>query len=228
MFFFSSNSVFPRPCSDTLSHNYSYRVGIPGFLISEEMKKLGYKANNGLDDQRLALRWIKSHIGGFGGDAERVTFLGQSAGSGKTPSAPDVNHSRSAALTWTVAGNIHLELDEPLFQQYISMAGTAFSRPRRPDAVQKAYAALTKELGLADASPEEQIQRLLKEVDTGSLGAWSRKYNLGPTLDGDLVPEALVFRNQVEPEAALKTFPGLRYCKKILVGDCQFDVSTLS
>lgn len=132
------------------------------------------------------------------------------------------------ALTWAVAGNIHLELDEPLFEQYISMAGTAFSRPRRPDAVQKAYAGLTKELGVAEASPHEQIQRLLKEAETGFLGAQSRKYNLGPTLDGDLVPEALVFRNQVEPEVALKTFPGLRYCKRLLVGDCQFDVSSRS
>lgn len=107
------------------------------------------------------------------------------------------------------------------------MAGTAFSRPRRPEAVQKAYEALTKELGVAKASPQEQMQTLLREAETGSLGAHSRKYNLGPTLDGDLVPEALVFRNQVEPEAALKTFPGLRYCRRILVGDCQFDVSLL-
>lgn len=57
-------------------------MGIPGFLNSEELTSLGYKANNGLDDQRLGLRWTKSHIRGFGGDPGRVTFLGQSAGSG--------------------------------------------------------------------------------------------------------------------------------------------------
>lgn len=47
------------------------------------MRSLGYEANNALDDQRLALRWIKKHIAGFGGDSERVTFMGQSAGGGK-------------------------------------------------------------------------------------------------------------------------------------------------
>ena len=46
------------------------------------MRDAGYKTNNGLDDQKLALRWIKHHIAGFGGDPERVTFLGESAGAG--------------------------------------------------------------------------------------------------------------------------------------------------
>ncbi|KAK5045738.1 hypothetical protein LTR84_008830 [Exophiala bonariae] len=179
----------------------NYRVGIAGFLISKEMKELGYKANNGLDDQRLGLRWIKHHIRGFGGDPERITFLGQSAGS--------------------VAGNIHLQSNEPLFEQYISMSGTAFSRPRRPEVGQKAYDSLVKGLGVAEASPYEQARKLLSEVE--NMGDQARRYNLGPTVDGDIVPEALVFRNQVEPESALKTFPGLRHCRRILVGDCQFD-----
>lgn len=61
----------------------SYRVGAPGFLCSSEMKAAGYKPNNGLEDQRIALRWIKRNIAGFGGDPERVTFLGESAGAGK-------------------------------------------------------------------------------------------------------------------------------------------------
>lgn len=91
--------------------------------------------------------------------------------------------------------------------------------------MQKAYAGLTTQLGVAESSPQEQIKRILEEAEAGSLGAQARKFNLGPTLDGDLVPEALVFRNQVQPDAALKTFPGLRYCKRVLVGDCQFDVS---
>lgn len=39
--------------------------------------------NRPLIDQRLALRWIKRHIIGFGGDLERVTFIGESAGGGR-------------------------------------------------------------------------------------------------------------------------------------------------
>lgn len=46
------------------------------------MEAAGYKPNNGLDDQRLALRWVQRHIPGFGGDPQKVTFMGESAGGG--------------------------------------------------------------------------------------------------------------------------------------------------
>ena len=60
----------------------SYRVGVAGFLHSPTMKDAGYKTNNGLNDQKLALSWVKNYIAGFGGDPERITLLGESAGAG--------------------------------------------------------------------------------------------------------------------------------------------------
>ena len=41
--------------------NLNYRVGPHGFLASDEVRKDG-SLNNGLKDQRQALRWIKDHI----------------------------------------------------------------------------------------------------------------------------------------------------------------------
>lgn len=53
----------------------NYRLGIEGFLY------LGDSADNlGLRDQIAALEWVRDNIGAFGGDADKVTIFGQSAG----------------------------------------------------------------------------------------------------------------------------------------------------
>lgn len=62
----------------------SYRLGLPGFLASQELLDEGIKSNNGLRDQRAAFKWIQKYIAGFGGDPNNVTVVGLSAGAGKT------------------------------------------------------------------------------------------------------------------------------------------------
>ncbi|KAI5776672.1 carboxylesterase family protein [Geopyxis carbonaria] len=56
-----------------------YRLAGWGFLTSDEVIEEGV-TNLGLKDQRLALQWIKENIASFGGDPNKVTIWGESAG----------------------------------------------------------------------------------------------------------------------------------------------------
>ncbi|KAM5544412.1 hypothetical protein V8D89_002072 [Ganoderma adspersum] len=57
----------------------NYRLHAFGFLGGKEVKDAGI-GNIGLHDQREGLRWIKKYIGAFGGDPDKVTIWGPSAG----------------------------------------------------------------------------------------------------------------------------------------------------
>lgn len=62
-----------------------YRLGVLGFLSFDDwdvMQENGGQNNLGLQDQRLALRWVRDHIHKFGGDGKRVTLGGHSSGGG--------------------------------------------------------------------------------------------------------------------------------------------------
>lgn len=58
----------------------NYRLGAFGFLSGSAFKSQGGQPNAGLLDQRYAMEWIKEHISKFGGDPDRVTVMGESAG----------------------------------------------------------------------------------------------------------------------------------------------------
>ena len=60
-----------------------YRLGPLGFMAHPELSKEskdGISGNYGIYDQICALRWIHDNIAAFGGDPEKVTICGESAG----------------------------------------------------------------------------------------------------------------------------------------------------
>lgn len=50
-----------------------------GFALSDALMDEG-STNAGLRDQRLAIEWVRDHIGEFGGDPSKLTIFGQSSG----------------------------------------------------------------------------------------------------------------------------------------------------
>jgi hypothetical protein len=67
-----------RPASHTVIRPAHSSYSLPFFAWVDPELLL----NAGLHDQRLALKFIQKHIRAFGGDPERVTIMGQSAGAG--------------------------------------------------------------------------------------------------------------------------------------------------
>uniref|UniRef100_A0ABM0M9G9 Carboxylic ester hydrolase n=1 Tax=Saccoglossus kowalevskii TaxID=10224 RepID=A0ABM0M9G9_SACKO len=88
---------------DIIMVSMNYRVGSFGFLATGDQRATG---NYGMYDQVLALKWVKSNIGAFGGNPNRITIFGESAGAASV--------------------GLHLlsPLSEPLFNRAILQSGT--------------------------------------------------------------------------------------------------------
>ncbi|CAG7838552.1 unnamed protein product [Allacma fusca] len=92
---------------DVVLVTLNYRVAALGFLSSGDEVLRG---NQGLKDQNLALKWIKDNVRNFGGDPDRITLFGESAG----------------------AASVHYQMISPksrgLFAKALSMSGTVMRK----------------------------------------------------------------------------------------------------
>ena len=108
----------------------SYRLGIFGFPGSPSTR-----TNLGLLDIRLAVQWVHDNIAAFGGDPDRITIVGQSAGG----AAVDLY-----TFAWA---------SDPLVAGFISQSGNVFGTAAYPPATQAAtsWYKLSGKLGCGDA-----------------------------------------------------------------------------
>ncbi|KAI1129814.1 Alpha/Beta hydrolase protein [Nemania abortiva] len=85
----------------------NYRLNIFGFPNARGLPK--GEQNLGILDQRVALEWVRDNIAAFGGDPNRITHWGRSAGS---------ISADAHAYAWH---------DDPIAQAYWLQSGTVFS-----------------------------------------------------------------------------------------------------
>jgi para-nitrobenzyl esterase len=163
---------------DLVVVTFNHRVGIEGFALIE-----GVPANRGLLDQVAALEWVRDNIAAFGGDPDRVTVCGESAGAG------------------SIAALLAMPRAAGLFQRAIaqSVPGTYFS----PDLAADIATVLAAEIGLRPTAADLSgvAPRMLPDAGA-ALSAKMTQYvdrwgpvaftptPFSPVVDGDVLPAA--------------------------------------
>jgi carboxylesterase type B len=88
----------------------NYRLGAAGFFALPELRaEEGTTGNYGTQDQRAGLQWVRRNAARFGGDPQRVTLCGQSAGA------------------FSVMWHLVSPQSQGLFQAAVIMSGTSNS-----------------------------------------------------------------------------------------------------
>jgi hypothetical protein len=106
------------------------------------------------------------------------------------------------------------------------LSGSSLQRLKPLEASAASYQSIAKILGLADLPPGEKLQKMIATPIETFMASVGRKFPLGPLVDGETIPAMTTFKALNDSEEVLKLFPGLHHCKRLMMGDCQMDVST--
>ena len=153
---------------DVVVVTINYRLGFLGFLAHPALSaESGYdgSGNYGFMDQQAALHWVQRNIRRFGGDPDKVTIFGESAGG------------------LSVHGQIASPLAKDLFHRAIIQSGAyAIAHPTLAQAEAGGLAAATA-LGCPDQTTE-----CLRSVPVETLLANQGGGGFVPNVDGKVLP----------------------------------------
>lgn len=156
------NGIVMSAMGQVIVVTLNYRLGFFGFLNAELETAPG---NMGLYDQVAAITWVKENIDKFGGDAERLTVFGESAG------------GLSVGLL-TVS-----PFSRNLFQQAIIQSGSPYS-PIRPEPKLKVFQkslVFSKAINCShvdDVEFTESAMDCLRTVDYKVIDEYGRNENM--------------------------------------------------
>lgn len=155
----------------------NYRLGALGFQAGPSFNAEGGVSNVGLYDQRFALEWVQKYIHLFGGDKNRVTVFGESAGGG------------SIMHQITAYGGEGEKAKAP-FQQAVpqSPGWSPVQSNVQTENTYQQFLRLTNTTSLAElrALPSEAIIRANAQ-QVGYYSAYGQ-YTYGPVVDGLFAP----------------------------------------
>jgi len=188
---------------DIVFVSINYRVGVFGFLAHPELSKESAHQTSGnyaLLDMIAALQWVKDNISAFGGDPDRVTIAGQSAGAfavnflAASPLTKGlingaIAESGGAILPSSIRPSIHLKEAEEMGISYAkSMACNSIQdlRNKSADEILKSTGGLSAPFEDGYVVPGSMIQTYLKDQqnDIPTLLGW----NLDDKIMGNPLP----------------------------------------
>ena len=107
----------------------------------------------------------------------------------------------------------------------IALSGTALQKARPLELLEKFYGMTLNSLGLSSVPQADQMQKLLTVSAEDLTTKLSRSIAVAPVVDGDKIPEAASFHIVNDKASFRRAFPGVGYCKRLMIGDCEMDVS---